>query len=160
MHIPDRHELNAGWTLPKAYGIDRLVLLPKDPHWLFAYWETTPGLIESLAAQHQAWCAGRTVLRTFNLDFKSFKTIDLAADTDNWYVNVEMADCSYKAELGRLLPDNRFISMLSSNIVRTPRDSLSSIIDPRWKMFPFWQHRYYRMISGLSSYELFNREKH
>src|SRR2546428_8916486 len=28
--------------LPRAYGRDRLVLLVRDPWWLFAYWELTP----------------------------------------------------------------------------------------------------------------------
>jgi hypothetical protein len=159
MHVPDRHELNAGWTLPEAYGIDHMVLLPRDPHWLFAYWEVTPGLIENLAAQYQtAWSEGRTVLRISNLYFKSEKNIDFAADANNRYVNVEMADCTYRAELGHILPDHRFVSMVSSNTVRTPRDSLSSTLDPRWKMFPFWQQRSYRLIGGLSSYELFNTE--
>jgi hypothetical protein len=155
MHAPDRYELNAGWSLPNAYGVNRLVLLPKDPHRLFAYWEITPGLEEEMKTRHASWEMGQTILRLYDVEDSTYKEITLDVPANNWYLEPEMADRPYRAELGRILPDRRYIPILSSNTVRTPRDSISSVIDPRWKMFAFWQQRYYRqMISGLSSSEI------
>ena len=157
MHAPDRHELNAGWTLPDAYGIDRLVLMPKNPRTLFAYWEITPGLQEKMREQYQTlWEQGTPTLRLHELDKGLYKNIDINYDVDNWYVTVDEANRTYYVEIGQILKDGRFITMLSSNTVRTPRDSISAVIDPRWRMFAFWQERYYRQLPGhLSSYELF-----
>ncbi|MCW3489306.1 DUF4912 domain-containing protein [Dethiobacter alkaliphilus] len=159
MHAPDRHELNAGWTLPEAYGIDRLVLLPKNPHTLFVYWEITPGLNQKMQEQHgHSWGKGTLIIRLHDLDMRTNQDMEINHDADNWYISVDAADRTYYVELGRMLPDGRFISMLTSNTVRTPRDSISAVIDPRWRMFAFWQERYHRQIPNLSSFALFSRE--
>lgn len=155
MHAPDRHELNAGWTLPGAYGVDRLVLLPKDPHMLFAYWEITPTLESSLRGQYaDSWETGTLVLRIHDADSGGSRDLEIDGYADNWYFQVEHADRTYYVQMGRSLPDGRFVPILTSNTVRTPRDSISSVIDPRWKMFAFWQHRYdrsFRTIHGGDS---------
>jgi len=160
MHELDRRKLNAGRTLPHAYGVDRLVLLPRDPHCLFAYWEVTPNLEQRMVEQFGPdWATGQTVLRLVDLDYGRSTDTSLHPGTDHWYLNAEGEDRHYRAELGRILPDGRFIAMVSSNTVRTPRGTISPVIDPRWKMFAFWQHRYYRrMPGGLSSFELFSPE--
>lgn len=158
MHTPDRNELNGGWTIPEAYGVNRLVLLPRDPYWLFAYWEVTPGLDGHFRAIcGDAWDRGRTVLRLTDLETGAIRDTELAVFTDNLYLNVDGADHTYRVELGRILPDGNFVAMVSSNTVRTPRDSVSSVIDPRWKLFAFWQQRHFRRLSGLSSFELFQQ---
>lgn len=158
MHAPDRNELNGGWTIPETYGVDRLVLLPRDPYWLYVYWEVTPALDGHFRALYgDAWDVGRTVLRLTDLETGAISDTELTFFTDNWYLNVAGADRTYRAELGRILPGGQFAAMVSSNTVRTPRDSVSSVIDPRWKMFAFWQQRHFRRISGLSSFEPFQQ---
>lgn len=163
MHAPDRYELNANWTIPATYGVDRLVLMPKDPHWLFSYWEITSSLNDTMRATYgDLWEQGRMVLRLFDLDSGNSHDIHIDIVTDTWYLPVDNADQLYRVELGRLLADGTFVSLLHSNTVRTPRDSISSVIDSHWKMFDFWQQHYSRrMIGGLSSSELFveNRTK-
>ncbi|NLZ92682.1 MAG: DUF4912 domain-containing protein [Firmicutes bacterium] len=157
MHAPDRHELNAGWMLPRSYGVDRLVLMPCDPHKLFTYWEITPQLEKEMSAFYPGtWEMGRTMLKLLNLDTGNEEKIAIEVFATSWYLDVTDADQSYQAHLGRELPDGTFATMLTSNTVRTPRDSLSSVIDPRWRMFAFWQHRYNRKIMcGYSSYDIF-----
>ncbi|NLZ38482.1 MAG: DUF4912 domain-containing protein [Firmicutes bacterium] len=157
MHLPDRHELNAGWTLPHSYGVDRLVLLPRDPYKLYAYWEVTPQLEQKMSQLYSgAWEKGQRVLKLLNLDIGNEQLIPIESFATNWYLDVSEADQSYQVHLGRKLPDDSFVAMLTSNIVRTPRNSLSSVIDPRWRMFNFWQHRYKRKIMcGYSSYDIF-----
>jgi uncharacterized protein len=159
MHKLDRQELNAGWDLPAAYGMDRIVLLPRDPYWLFAYWEVTPALKESNYHKYgSAWQEGRGILRVFDNDVGGFQDTEVnLSETGSWHFNVGSAGHTYHVELGKLLSDGRFIPILTSNTVRTPSDSLSSVLDPRWKMFAFWHNRYFRrMVVGLSSYELFD----
>lgn len=160
MHAPDRHELNVGWTLPDAYGIDRLVLLPKNPHTLFAYWEITPGLQEKMRRQYlQLWDQGTPTLRLHDLKMGIYANMEITFTVDHWYLTVDEADRNYYVELGQILSDGRFVVMLSSNTVRTSRASISAVIDPRWRMFAFWQDRYYRQLPDhLSSLAFFPRE--
>ncbi|MCR3921653.1 MAG: DUF4912 domain-containing protein [Firmicutes bacterium] len=161
MHAPDRHELNAGWTLPTSYGVDRLVLIPQEPHRLFSYWEITPVLEQNMSQLYpKAWELGRTTLRVNNVDTGVVHEIQVDMLADNWYVDAIEPDQTYYAHLGRTLTDGTFVSLVTSNMVRTPRDSLSSVIDPRWRMFAFWQQRYTRkIVGGYSSSELFTATK-
>ncbi|NLM52320.1 MAG: DUF4912 domain-containing protein [Firmicutes bacterium] len=155
MDIADRHQLNAGWTLPAAYGIDRLVLLPRDPHKLFAYWEITSRLTENLRSQYgDLWDQGKNILQIIQVETNLKKEIEINAEADCWYIDGMEADRIYQAKIGRRLPDGRFICFVASNMVRTPRNSLSPVIDPRWRIFAFWQHYYYhRKPGGYSSAE-------
>ena len=41
MTNPQLQFLYSGESLPQYYGTDRLVILPRDPYSLFAYWEIT-----------------------------------------------------------------------------------------------------------------------
>ncbi|HZK24154.1 MAG TPA: DUF4912 domain-containing protein [Oscillospiraceae bacterium] len=155
MHAPDRHELNAGWTLPNSYGVDRLVLLPRDPHKLLAYWEVTPELEQKYEQQYpELWTRGSSMIKLTNVSTAKVQDFPINNLASNWYLAVNDADQRYYAQLGRLLADGSFVNILTSNAVNTPRDSISSVLDPRWRMFAFWQHRYYRSMSGYSSYEL------
>ncbi|NLM45196.1 MAG: DUF4912 domain-containing protein [Firmicutes bacterium] len=155
MQAPDRLDLNAGCSLPAAYGVDRLVILARDPHTLFAYWEITPLHEQNLKSLYPGrWEAGKTVLIVFSPEGGSKKNAEIPPGTDNWYFHGLDADRLYRAELGRILSDGTFVSLAVSNTVRTPRDSLSAVIDPRWRMFAFWQHRYWRrIVGGYSSAE-------
>jgi uncharacterized protein len=169
MQIPDRYELNAGWSIPQSYGVDRLVLLPRDPHWLFSYWEITPGLEQRMEGMYPQWKQSRLTLRVHNLTRGTQKDLELPGTADSWYFQVDDADCVYRSEIGRLLPNGFFVVMMQSNEIRTPRDCLASAIDPLWKMFPFWQHRYHRRLAegslssyafqaGVSSWDMFMQE--
>jgi hypothetical protein len=160
MHILDRQELNAGWVLPESYGVDRMVLLPREPYWLYSYWEISPNLLTKMqSAYGPAWSEGRTILRIYDMDSGTDFDTELPLSTHSWHIPVAGSDHCYRAELGQILADERFIPLVSSNTVRTPRDSISAAIDTRWKMFAFWQQRFYKkMLIGLSSFELFSRE--
>jgi hypothetical protein len=154
MHRLERQELTAGKSLPAVYGRDVIVLLPREPHVVFAYWEITPELWATGQKKYgSAWTAAPLRLRVFNLDLGTATDLEINYDADSWHLPVSHADCRYRAEFGKLLSGGHFAPIVASNTVRTPRDCLSAVIDPRWKMFAFWQSKYYRrMQQGLSSY--------
>ncbi len=167
MHSLSRESLNAQETLPSFYGEDTLVLLARDPYWLFAYWELTP---EKMFTSCQA--AGKEVLdedcqtlriKKFGQQGKviSFFDISLPEKSISHYIKVEEADRTYQVELGYLYPEGLFISLLTSNDCHTPPDSISTVIDPHWGYLNFWrQHLFCRSLkSNLSSSELIRRGK-
>ncbi len=154
--------------LPHYYKEDRLVLLPRDPYCLFAYWEISTATRKKIPRQwdEETGNLAEPNLRVFRHGWNRIETIESHDDyrledgTDNWYIHVGDADNYYHAEWGWMLPSGDFYTLLRSNIVRTPRDGISEIIDENWKL-PDWKSRkLYRRISlyHLSSTELIRRK--
>ncbi|MFZ5650473.1 MAG: DUF4912 domain-containing protein [Bacillota bacterium] len=144
--------------LPQSYGLDRLVLMVRDPHWLYAYWEITATKMEEISVKlgPRSWDNSRPVLRVYDVtgvDFnganaKRYFDCSLNEYSDNWYINVAEANRSYCVDLGRLFPDGSFVTILRSNIVTTPRDALSDRLDEEWMWI---EGLYTRHQMGLSS---------
>ncbi|HHX87198.1 MAG TPA: DUF4912 domain-containing protein [Firmicutes bacterium] len=154
-------------TLPEYYEEDRLVLLPRDPYSLFAYWEISVSTREHIRESwgEDIWRSSFPVLRICKHRWSRQGTIDNVTDinlkhgANNWYVHVNSPDHFYHAELGWRRPEGTFFSLLCSNLVRTPRDSISDLIDENWQL-PDWKSRkLFRRISvyHLSSPELIRR---
>ncbi len=169
MTNPQLQFLYSGESLPQYYGTDRLVILPRDPYSLFAYWEITPSTRERLKNEwgEDTWRQSSFIMRVYKHDWnredqiESFFDITLQEHSDNWYINVTDSDRLYHTGLGWRTPDGNFKPVLISNTVRTARDGLSDIIDEEWQL-PDWKARkLFRRISlfHLSSPELFRRRK-
>jgi len=120
--------LEYGAELPPRYGLNFIRAMVRDPECIFVYWELTRDkIIEAfVGANEKAVKEAKWVLRVHNLTQVTW------ADTlirppfafdhrdSNWYLSV-LPDTEYCIELGVILPDGRFISLLRSNTVRTPR---------------------------------------
>jgi uncharacterized protein len=149
--------LTVAEKLPSFYGEDRLVLLTRDPYWLFAYWEVTPASRKQLEMEgRRAWEHLNLALRITRYDMDMQKEegcfhIPINHTVDNWCIEVGVPDRYYKVELGGQIPDRGFFPLLCSNIVKTPRDQISSVIDENWSL-PDWQtRRLYRRIDRAAS---------
>ena len=143
--------------LPRSYGIDRMILLVRDPYWLYAYWEITATKMDEISAAYgpEIWDASSAVLRVYDVTGVEFNGSNANSlydyslnNADEWYINVPSSNRSYCVDLGRLLPDGRFITLLRSNTVTTPRDSLSDSLDEEWMWI---EGLYYRHQLGISS---------
>lgn len=127
--------------LPSRYGDNKVVLLVRDPYWLHAYWEITDVRKSHIEREAQAgWGDLRKVLRVYDVTDvifdgtnanKSFD-IDLTSDANNWYIHVGEPDRSWCADLGVITSDGRFILIVRSNVVTTPLDRPSDVIDEEW----------------------------
>jgi len=155
--------------LPRYYGIDRLVILPRDPYWLFAYWEVSRPTLENLKNKlgETIWQQSTFQLRAYQHEWsreeqiERFFDIAIQEESDSWYINVPDSDRLYHVEFGRRMPDGEFIALLFSNTVRTARSNLSDIIDQAWQL-PDWKAlKLFRRISiyHLSSAEMSRRRK-
>ncbi len=145
--------LTAAEKLPSSYGEDRLVLLTRDPYWLFAYWEVTPESRKQLEIEgRRAWEHLNLALRVTRYDTDMDKEegcfhIPINHTVDNWCIEAGVPDRYYKVDLGVQIADRGFVSLLCSNIVKTPRDQISDVIDENWRL-PDWQaRRLYRRIA-------------
>jgi len=128
--------------LPRHYGVDRLVLMARDPAWLFAYWEVSATRQDDFGRVYGpgAWQITRPALRVYDVtgvDFdgaNALKVFDIGVreEADNWHINVDQPDHSFVVDLGRVFPDGRFVTLLRSNLVQTPRAGYSDRTDERW----------------------------
>ncbi len=120
--------------IPKAYNVDRIVAMVRDPHWLFAYWEVTDRKYRELERTFgSSWAACKMILRVYDKASEKPVHFDivLTREARTWYINVS-AQGRYQVAIGALSPDGRFELVAISNIVETPADRVSDRIDERW----------------------------
>jgi len=130
-----------GKSLPPKYGKSEIVLMVKDPYWIYAYWELDENKKEELKRKvgHQAWLHSRPLLRVYELageyaDLLQAPYFEIAITDmdDNWYTYTGKPCTTFCADLGRWIPGYGFITIARSNLVTTPADSPSQVIDPLW----------------------------
>ncbi len=127
--------------LEHHYGEDSLVLMVRDPWWLYAYWEATLATWDRVRAQVPKKSAAKEVLRVYDVtdvvdfngkNFKNFFDIELTSFNENWYINVGKPNRSFCVELGLRISDGKFYMLLRSNVVKTPRYGASDVTDEEW----------------------------
>lgn len=128
--------------IPHYYGVNRLVAVARDPNWLYAYWEVNNGKIKEFIHSYgeEAWQTSRQELRVYDITERakddpsgsSWREINLDPFADNWFVEVNQPERSFILELGRVLEDGRFVKLLTSNTVSTPRAAISGRMDEQW----------------------------
>ncbi len=107
--------------LPMGYGESQIVLLPRDPQWVYAYWDA-PDLHKQALRQQGGQ---RFALRFYDItdarsnphSLQQYECDELAR---NWYIPVPVSDRDYVAELGYVTEDGRWLLLTRSNPVRVP----------------------------------------
>jgi hypothetical protein len=130
-----RDALGAPTPLPHAYADDRVVLLTRDPHTLFAYWDLAPGTPQPPGA-----ATARLVLRIHDfslLDFADAQPLrhhDLDVDrlVGSCYVPVDGSGGSYRAEIGWRWADGRYVTRVRSGTITTARADAPGSDPARW----------------------------
>lgn len=125
--------------LPESYGSDRLVLLARDPHCLYAYWDLSPAHVERVRAS-----AGseelRVVLRAYDatqIAFDAtpparFQDFAVAGNARSLYAYVGKPAASFVAEVGFLRNDGAFFPLARSAPVWTPRTEQPGTAPGQW----------------------------
>jgi len=144
--------------LPKGYEEDKLVLQTRDPWWIHAYWELTPFTYEKVKSElKENFSKAKKVLRVYDItniifdgtNAHRYFDIQINDYANNWYIDVGGPGRSWCVDLGLKLPDNRFITLIRSNVVHTPLDGPSWITDEEWMIPEDVFARLYGMGVGL-----------
>lgn len=142
--------------LPRDYGDNRIVLLVRDPYWLYAYWELSIGKINEIKRElKNSFYRSSLILRVYDTSNWKFFDIGVNAFSNNWYINVGRPNTSFCVDIGYLTPEGFFLCAARSNVVVTPRDQMSDVIDEEW-MIPDWERMY--ALSGGFGYGLGSHE--
>lgn len=141
--------------LPVRYDEDLIVLQVRDPWWAHAYWDVRSVTFERLKSElGQDFGKARWTLRSYDISYINFngsnahRFFDTPIDVDarNWYLNFGSPGTSWCVDLGLLLPDGKFITVVRSNIIALPLDGPSWVTDEEW-MIPDDE---FRKLYGLS----------
>ena len=133
---------------------DRLVVMVRDPYWLHAYWELSPGSIErAQSAMGQKWHAAKPVLCLFRIledgTGKLDREIEIHGGVNNWYIDVKDPPSSYKLEIG-YAAHGEFYCLARSNTVTTPIAGSSETVDSNWRDVAENVDRIFAMSGGYS----------
>ena len=137
--------IDTGYVLPEVYGDDKIVILPRDPYWLFSYWEITDKKKQQIRKKYgnDIFEHSQVVLRIHDVtgieDFNGsnsigYKDVSTFLDTKSWYIKVDYPGRTWCVELGLKTKDGRFIVLLRSNVLTLPSDRVSDITDEQWAL--------------------------
>jgi hypothetical protein len=140
------------YFLPERYGKDRLVLMVRDPQWIYAYWEVTHDKYRQAMEKHMAeWGLSRPALRLYDITpgipRRTYLDVLVAENAGDWYVHVDRPRHTLVAELGRLHPGG-FIPLLRSNPITLPPKSYAMEAALEWSDWD-WERLYGR---GMGEY--------
>jgi len=110
--------------LPDGYGDSRIVLMPRDPQWAYAYWDVSNSHKEALRQQGGV----RLALRFYDVtdidlnyqrphSVQQYECDELARE---WYLPVPVSDRNYLLEIGYIAADGRWLVLARSNPIHVP----------------------------------------
>lgn len=130
------------FELPAGYDENKIVLMVRDPYWLYAYWEISNLKITEISLElGEKFQKSDLVMRVYDTSDWRFFDVNVSGYINNWYINVGRPNTSFCVDIGFLTPDGYFIAAARSNIVITPRDRMSNVVDEEW-MIPDWEMMY------------------
>ena len=129
--------------IPTGYGKTESYLLPKDPAWLFLFWEITQNTLDCIKQQYSEDTLknARTIIRLYDVtdvpffdgsNAVCFYDMPVIFEARSWYINAPQTGRAYIADLGYLTADGQFIFVSRSNQTTLPPGHISNIIDDKW----------------------------
>lgn len=122
--------------LPDGYGESRIVLMPRDPQWAYAYWDIPIEHKNELRSQGGSRLALRFCdVTDLNLDYQSphslqqYECDEMARE---WYLPVPVSDRDYIVEIGYVCTDGRWLLLARSAIAHIPPVYPSDWIDDQY----------------------------
>jgi hypothetical protein len=156
--------------LPETYNDTRVVVLPKDPVWIYVYWEISKEVVKNLLKQHNGKIDfSSIVLRVYDItdiDFNGknahkYFDIKTTPNTLSWYINVGKYNRSCCVDIGYILENDDqgdYLTVARSNSIAMPRSGLSNITDKNWSLSKFEFENFFKMFnldkSDISSYNM------
>ena len=119
--LPPRVFEEERFVFPQSYGVNRVRLMVKDPHWLFAHWDVDSRVREQLRGEKGERVAALARLTLRLVDKAAGNPVVLPDGARSWYLRAAPGHRSYEVELGLTLPSGEYRPLARSNAVSTPR---------------------------------------
>lgn len=123
----DQPFIDHGPPVPESYDIDIIRAMVQDPFRIFVYWEISEQSIKTLAhyfsAEEEA--AFQITLKLIEIDRSEEASFDV--DRQGSYWMMVRPDREYEFEMGVRSPGRGDISLMRSNRVHTPNETISRV---------------------------------
>jgi len=126
-------------SLPEGYGATMAALIPRDPDWMFIYWEITADSKAYIAREHgpDIFEKSRQMVRVYDTasaagDSGKYFDIPVILDSGSWYIHAQNRGRSYYCELGLIPPSGDFLGIVKSNTIILPTGRVSDAMEERW----------------------------
>jgi hypothetical protein len=144
--------------LPDEYGDTKITVLVRDPEWIYLYWEVNDATRDELKIPRTGHNK-RTVVRIYQVAGRAwpsenanyFFDVDVSPYASNWYVKLPETNKSWCGELGIFDETGAYIPICRSNVISTPRDSMSDEVDSEWMSV---EESFQRLFEASGGYEL------
>jgi hypothetical protein len=112
-------------SLPEAYGTQRVMLIARDAHWIYAFWDFST---EQQYRCNSLSADGHLVLKIYLNSFSGqpISVLQVHPESRHWFIHVERASTHYVGELGYINRAGQWVSLAVSSPVVTPADSPSA----------------------------------
>jgi hypothetical protein len=129
--------------LPTGYGESRIVLMPRDPQWAYAYWDIPNDHKAELRSQGGT----RLALRFYDVtdmdintqaphSLQQYECDEMARE---WYLPIPVSDRDYVTEIGYVCNDGRWLLLARSAPVHIPPVYPSDWIEDKFVTVPLDQ---------------------
>jgi uncharacterized protein len=110
--------------LPDGYGESRIVLMPRDPQWAYAYWDVPNAHKEELRRQGGQQLALRVYdVTDIDINHQAAHSVqEYLCDemAREWYLPVPVSDRDYAADIGYRCADGRWLVLARSAPISVP----------------------------------------
>lgn len=155
---------DAQYDLPQSYGKTESYLLPKDPAWMFLFWDIVKDTFEYIMGERgqDIFEKSKSVVRVYDItdinnfngtNAKSYFDISIVLDARSWYINVPQSGRMYICDIGIVTPQGEFILLSRSNSTVVPPGKVSNVIDEKWMMV----EGDYEKLLKMSGAEIFGK---
>ncbi len=159
-------EVSEGRDLPHDYGDTKIVVMVRDPEWVFAYWEVNEEKREKLKL-FRTGHDRRVVLRFYKVDGRDWPAepahytfdVEVGPYSSSWYLRMPEADSQWVAELGMFDQEGNYVSIARSNIISMPRDRISEETDTQWMIVEETFRKLYEAAGAFTLREMRGSEE-
>ena len=110
--------------LPGGYGESRIVLMPRDPQWAYAYWDIPGEHKEEMRRQGGVRLAVRfydvTDININAVSPHSLQQYECDEMAREWFLPIPVSDRDYITEIGYVTADGRWLMMARSAAIHIP----------------------------------------
>ncbi len=121
--------------LPESYGTQRLLLVARDPHWLYAHWDFTA---EQLRKHNTASRDKHLIVRVYRGAVAGDPVVEqhVHPESRNWFLHVGQGGAKFVAQLGYFSRAGKWETVATSAATFTPPDVLSDDTSVRFETIP------------------------
>lgn len=128
--------------IPENYNDTYMRAIPRDPQWLFVYWEISKSKRDGIRVSvgEELFSKAKIFLRLVDItdilytgkNAENYTDIAIDDHVNTWYIKVPMPGRTYLVEYGILIPDGRTFFPVRSNALSIPREGVSPVLDEEW----------------------------